>query len=175
MTAGRHSYRRNLPHYQSDFRTYFVTFVTLGGLVIPSPARDLALRHVLFDHRRRMSLYTAVIMPEHVHMVMAPLLSPDGFSFSLAEILQGIKGASARSINRLLGRRGALWLDESFDHELRNDDSLLQKCEYVAQNPVRRGLVDSPDKYPWLWRYWIDDEGAGYSARAARAGEPAPR
>ena len=34
---------------------------------------------------------------------------------------------------------------------LRNDESLSQKREYVRQNPVRRGLVSTPEDYRWLW------------------------
>ncbi|MGZ4809311.1 MAG: hypothetical protein ACXV7D_08265 [Thermoanaerobaculia bacterium] len=33
----------------------------------------------------------------------------------------------------------------------------MAKCEYVAQNAVRAGLVKRPEEYRWLWRWWIDD------------------
>ncbi|MBZ5573145.1 MAG: hypothetical protein LAO09_14840 [Acidobacteriia bacterium] len=71
--------------------------------------------------------------------------------FCLADILKGIKGASARNVNRLLGCSGAVWQEESFDHVVRSDGSLEQKIEYIRQNPVRRGLVKTPDEYQWLW------------------------
>ena len=41
--------------------------------------------------------------------------------------------------------------DEFFDHVLRSDESLKDKCEYIRQNPVRRGLVTRPEEYRWLW------------------------
>jgi len=69
----------------------------------------------------------------------------------LANVLKGIKGASARSINKALGRKGPVWQDESFDHELRRSESIVEKAEYIAMNPVRRGLVEKPEDYPWLW------------------------
>jgi hypothetical protein len=28
---------------------------------------------------------------------------------------------------------------------------LEEKLEYIRQNPVRRGLVGTPEDYPWLW------------------------
>jgi hypothetical protein len=34
---------------------------------------------------------------------------------------------------------------------LRSDESLKEKCEYIRQNPVRRGLVKRPEDYRWLW------------------------
>jgi hypothetical protein len=57
----------------------------------------------------------------------------------------------------MLGRRGAVWQDEAFDHIIRREDLLRDKVEYLCQNPVRKGLVRTPDEYPWLWREWVDD------------------
>jgi hypothetical protein len=34
---------------------------------------------------------------------------------------------------------------------LRSDESLKEKCEYIRQNPVRRGLVVRPEEYRWSW------------------------
>jgi len=90
-------------------------------------------------------------MPEHVHLLMTPLRDPQGNMFCLSEILRGIKGASARSVNQLLGGSGPLWQEESFDHVLRSEESFQQKIEYIRQNPVRRGLVKTPEEYRWLW------------------------
>ena len=149
MISGRRAYRRRLPHYQNDFRTYFVTFRTWNWLVLPPPARDVVLRHIagcpLYF------LHVAVVMPDHVHLIATPGSDRDGFSTSLHVILGRVKGASSREVNQLLGRGGALWQDESFDHQLRKDESLAQKCEYIRQNPVRKGLVTRPEDYPWLW------------------------
>jgi hypothetical protein len=44
-----------------------------------------------------------------------------------------------------------VWQDESFDHVLRGDESLRETMDYVCQNPVRKGLVDKPEDYKWLW------------------------
>jgi len=90
-------------------------------------------------------------MPEHVHLLMTPLRDPQGSMFCLSEILRGIKGASARSVNQLLGGSGPLWQEESFDHVPRSEESLQQMIEYIRQNPVRRGLVKTPEEYRWLW------------------------
>jgi len=149
MIIGRRAYRRHLPHYQSDFRTYFVTFVTRHRVVLPDAARDVVLRHVVecafYD------LHVTVVMPDHVHLIATPHCGSDGWCLPLREILRRIKGASSREVNLLLGRPGALWQAEFFDHELRRDESLAEKCDYVCRNPVRKGLVTRPEEYPWLW------------------------
>ena len=98
-------------------------------------------------------------MPDHVHLVFTQLRDEQGNIFGLAEIMNGIKGVSAHSVNKALKRRGPVWLYESFDRMLRTDESILQKVDYICQNPVRQGLVENVDDYPWLWREWI--EGAG--------------
>ncbi|HKB80903.1 MAG TPA: transposase [Thermoanaerobaculia bacterium] len=151
-----HFHRRNLPHIQHDFRSYFLTFVTFDRWVLPATARELTMGHILFDHGRCMALHVAVVMPDHVHLVLTPGMNAMGWSHPLATILKGIKGSSARSINRRLKRIGPVWQHESFDHELRRDEDLRRKCEYVCNNPVRKGLASSADEYPWIWREWVE-------------------
>ena len=95
-------------------------------------------------------------MPDHVHLILSPLLDTTENVFGLAEIMNGIKGASAHGINKALARKGHVWQDESFDHVLRSDESLRERVEYICQNPVRKRLVERVDDYPWLWREWIE-------------------
>jgi REP element-mobilizing transposase RayT len=85
-------------------------------------------------------------MPDHVHHIFRIL---DGSS--LSEVLQSIKGYSARSINALLDRKGPFWLGESFDHIIRHAQELEEKLSYVRENPVTRGLAATWRDYRWLW------------------------
>ena len=148
----RHFYRRNLPHIQKDTKAHFVSFSTHRRWQLPAIGRDIVLQCAIHDHERKIDLYIAVVMPEHVHMIFNPLVDGEHKQVrSLADILNGIKGASAHKVNKVLDRKGKLWQEESFDHVLRSSESLDQKVEYVRQNPVRRGLVSSPGEYPWLW------------------------
>ncbi len=72
--------------------------------------------------------------------------------YSLAEIMDAIKGASAHKVNKLLGCKGTVWQAESFDHVLRSSESLDAKIIYLLENPVRAGLVRDWVEYPWLWK-----------------------
>lgn len=103
-------------------------------------------------------MHGVVVMPDHVHMISTPSNDDKGNPFGLAEIMSGIKGASAHSINKALNRRGRVWQDESFDHILRSDESAYNKVMYICENPVRKGLVKEVDDYPWLWREWVEGE-----------------
>jgi putative transposase len=145
-------YRRHLPHYQNDFRTYFITFATLKRRILPPEVRDLVLRHIRHEHERRIFINIAVVMPDHVHIIGAPLWDTHGRTYAIWQITKGIKGSSARSVNRLLGSTGPLWQGESFDHQLRREESVMEKMEYVANNPVRAALVMVGEDYPWVWR-----------------------
>ena len=146
-------YRRNLPHLQRDKKPHFVTFVTKFRWTLPDTARDVALKSCLHDNQRKYELWAAVVMPDHVHMILTPLVDePRQEVTSLFQIMRAVKGASAHIINRQLGREGAVWQEESFDHVLRSSDSLDAKIEYVLQNPVRKGLVQEWPSYRWLWK-----------------------
>lgn len=145
-------YRRNLPHIQKLDAAHFVTFRTKKGLVLTPAARDLVLQHCFHDNGRLIELHAVVVMPNHVHLLFTPLRDKDGKSYPLAKIMNGIKGASAHSINNLLSRKGSVWLDESFDRVVRSSSDLGEKILYLIGNPLRAGLALHPDDYPWQWR-----------------------
>ncbi len=150
-TFRRYEYRRRLPHYQRDERPVFVTFRTRLAFDLSPKARTLTLQHCLHDNGRTIRIHAVVIMPDHVHLLFTAQRDTAGWTFALPEILSAIKGSSARSINRLGGRTGPVWQDESFDHVLRGDETLRKTVDYIGQNPVRKGLVDKPGDYEWLW------------------------
>ncbi|MFL6390376.1 MAG: transposase [Terriglobales bacterium] len=145
-----HFYRRNLPHIESLNATYFVTFRAWGVSYLPPTTRSIALKHCLFENGRRVELHACVIMPTHVHLLFTALENERGEPFSLAEIMKGIKGASARNINKRLGRRGQLWQDESFDRIMRAGE-FQDKLEYIIANPISAGLTSRPSEYQWVW------------------------
>ncbi|MCI0356511.1 MAG: transposase, partial [Acidobacteria bacterium] len=128
-----------------------MTLSTRRRWVLPGAARTVVLEHCLYEHRRRIELHAAVVMPEHVHLLFTPLLDAHSEAYSLSEIMSGIKGASAHGVNKLLGRRGPVWEEEFFDHVLRRSEKLDKKVIYIAENPVRAGLVKRPEDYLWLW------------------------
>ena len=90
-------------------------------------------------------------MPDHVHLLFKPLRDAGNWPYPLQKVLKMIKGTSARDINKLLETSGPVWEEESFDHVLRSQESLREKIEYIRMNPVRAGLVDTPENYKWLW------------------------
>ena len=117
------------------------------------------MRCILFAKNVRFDLHAAVVMPDHVHLLITPNRDNEGDTFPLSQILGGIKGAAAHAVNSALSRTGPVWQAESFDHVLRRDENKRATAEYICTNPMRAGLVEHEDDYSWLWREWI--EGAG--------------
>ena len=91
------------------------------------------------------------VMPNHVHLVCTPLRQEEGSYQPLARIMQSLKRYTARGANRLLGRRGAFWRSESYDHVVRDDAELARILRYVVENPAKVGLVESWDSWPWSY------------------------
>ena len=132
-------------------------------MILPFAARDLVFEHCLREGglrplasesvgaTPRIRLHAVVIMPDHLHLLLQPLRDRSGWPHPLVDILQCLKSTTAHRINKLLHTSGPVWEEESFDHVLRSDESLREKCEYIRQNPVKAGLVRRPEDYLWLW------------------------
>ncbi len=93
-------YRRNLPHFQAENKSLFITFATYQRWQLPETARAIVLKHCLHDHGKKLHMQGAVVMPEHAHLIFTPLQDGVGLPYGLAEIRSGINGASARHPRR---------------------------------------------------------------------------
>lgn len=91
------------------------------------------------------------IMPNHVHLVLKPFESSAEADYSLTKIMHNIKRNSARSANQVLGRTGAFWQHENYDHFARDDAELERIVNYVLYNPVKAGLAENWSQ--WKWSY----------------------
>ena len=91
-----------------------------------------SLRH--FDSQRYV-IDAFVVMPNHVHVLVKPMAR-----HSLTDILHSWKSFSAKEINRLLGRNGAVWQDETYDRIVRDFDELLRYRDYIGRNPDKPQL-----------------------------------
>ncbi len=139
--------RRHLPHLQNPGRTYFVTFRT-DNLQLTPEARDSVLAACTYWHGQKMNLHIAVVMPDHVHLLLTPYLLSSGTAVSLTEIIHSIKSYSANDINKIMQRTGAVWVDERWDRIMRSEKEFLETWEYIETNPDRANLGA---QYKWVW------------------------
>jgi putative transposase len=133
--------QRRLPHWTLAGSTYFVTF-RVNRTTLSQVERQIVVRHVCSGHRKFYNLAAAVVMPDHAHLIFMP----QG-GFTLSRILKGIKGVSAHQVNSYRGTRGSVWQDESWDRILRDAAEFEEKLQYMIDNPVKAGLVQSGEDY----------------------------
>ena len=87
-------------------------------------------------------------MPDHVRFFCAS----DVNAKPLSTFIASWKEWTSKSLKSQLLLTTAIWEAEFFDHVLRSAESYSEKCDYVRTNPVRVGLVEDPDSWPWQGR-----------------------
>jgi putative transposase len=114
------------------------------------PVANLVSSAIVVGDRQRhfYELCAWVVMPNHVHMLILPLVT-------VPILMRWLKGSTARGANRILDRTGQpFWQDESYDHYLRNCDRMDRTIAYIEENPVSAGLARSAEQWPWSSASW---------------------
>ncbi len=93
-------------------------------------------------------LHAFVVMPNHVHLLVTPLIP-------LPLLMKSLKGITAKRANQILGRtENSFWQEESYDHQVRNVGEFEKISSYIELNPVRAGLVAEAKEYRWSSAGW---------------------
>jgi putative transposase len=122
-------------------------------LASPTIATIVAKAIHYFDGQRY-DLLAFCVMPNHVHAVFTPKSDSSGQPYPVSRVLHSLKSYTAHQANRTLGREGAFWQHESYDHWARDDKEITRIIRYVCANPVRAGLVEHWQD--WQWTYVRD-------------------
>ena len=174
-------YRRNLPHFQPDGATRFITFRLHGTLPLPcgrdgrafviadrelerttlgpdwlkEPPIATCVTQIIIDGDRVRSLYDLiafVVMPNHVHL----LVEPKG---PARKITQYIKGVSAKQANELLGRTGKpFWQRESYDRWVRSSQERKKIIRYIEFNPVKADVASERQAFRYSSAFQLPTE-----------------
>jgi len=67
----------------------------------------------------------------------------------ISYIIKRIKGGSAKLINEYLKNEGIFWQKTFYDFPVYSEKKLVQKINYIHNNPVAAGLVKNCEDYPW--------------------------
>lgn len=113
---------------------------------------------LLFSDGERYRLLEWCIMPNHVHVLVEIF---EGWP--LGRLVNIWKSLGARKINKLLGREGELWSLDYFDRYIRDQEHFEDARAYVRMNPVKAGLVQSPEDFRWS-SAWKSGDGQSISA-----------
>jgi len=128
---------------------------------------QIVVESIEFRDGTLFDLYAYCIMPNHVHLVFQ-LPEKDercrgnagrgklvenscSSSHPVTDIIGSLKKHTALEANRKLGRHGALWKGESYDHVVRDGEELERILWYVILNPVKARQVKSWTD--WKWTY----------------------
>jgi putative transposase len=122
----------------------FLDQAAAGPLYLADPAcAKIAEDAIIFGTDERYQLFAWCVMANHIHVLLTPI-------WELSKAMQGLKGYTAREINKLQRRSGrTFWQDESYDHWVRDEEELLRIIHYVEQNPVKAGLCADAKDWPW--------------------------
>ena len=128
-------------------------------------ARDCFLR--IFEQTRQKYRFVVVgyvLMPEHIHLLItAPEVGTP------STVMQVLKQRTAHALlpkrkrrdprqRRLFGDepRRAFWQARFYDFNVWSTKKRVEKLNYMHQNPVKRGLVESPELWSWRsCRYYL--------------------
>ena len=80
-----------------------------------------------------------LLMPDHLHAIIALPRAP-----GLKTLVTNWKKYVARNF-------GVDWQRDFFDHRLRDHEQLVEKVEYIRMNPVRKGLSQRAEDWPWVY------------------------
>ena len=86
-----------------------------------------------------------IVMPDHVHF----FARAHADAKPLSVFMRDWKKWTAKKISTATGTPAPLWQPEYFDHVLRSPRSYSEKWDYVRANPVRAGLVATPEAWPF--------------------------
>ena len=140
--------RKYLPHQLPsnliggpEDEVYFITICCLprgvNQLAIPSIWDSIVETIQLREEKGDIAARLFLAMPDHLHGL---------FSFpgkrSMEGMITNIKGWLAK-------QHGIAWQRGFFDHRLRGWESAAEKARYIRENPVRAGLVERYDQWPF--------------------------
>lgn len=131
--------RLNLSGYPS-----FITTKTINNYPFFSDCTNAEslVSSILFGCRNNwFDLVAFVVMPDHLHLITIPK------GKNISQIMHSIKSYSGKEINKETQRVGPVWQSSFRDFTLRSEKLVIEKIDYIHNNPVRKSLVSDPKDY----------------------------
>ena len=94
------------------------------------------------EERELWFVYAVVVMPDHLHLLASPMQDRD-------QEVGDLSGALKRWTNGAASDGKWEWQSGCFDRLLRREENTDEKWEYMRENPVRAGLVERWEEWPW--------------------------
>jgi putative transposase len=134
----------------SSERVFFATTKTsMARRILQSERNATLLIEVLRSNvgAGRFQLHDFVIMPDHLHLLMT--IPSD---MTIEKAMQLVKGGFSYRLRKEYGVQGEVWQRGFSEVRVNDRQSWLRYREYIGQNPVKAGLVDYAEQYPYIGR-----------------------
>ena len=95
---------------------------------------------------RKFRLDDFVIMPNHIHLLIT--VGPD---MTIEKAMQLIKGGFSYRLKKEYGYLGEVWQGGFSEVRVETQGSFSRHRAYIAANPVRAGLVDAAEDFPYCY------------------------
>jgi putative transposase len=130
-------------------RVFFATTKTsLGQRLLQSERNAMLLVDVLRSNvaAGKFELNEFVIMPDHLHLLIT--LPVD---MTIEKAMQLIKGGFSYRLKKEFGYQGEIWQRGFSEVRIADAQSFMQHREYIVQNPLKAGLVEIAEQYPYSY------------------------
>lgn len=97
-----------------------------------------------YAHLTRCNVHAYVLMENHVHLLITPETDA-----SLGSLMKHLGQRYVQYVNRKYHRSGTLWEGRFRSGIIQEGRYLIACYRYIESNPVRSGLRQRPDEYPW--------------------------
>ena len=143
----------------SPARIFFATTKTSMGRNLLQSERNAGLlidvlRSLVAEHK--FQLHDFVIMPDHVHLLFG--VESD---MTVEKAMQLVKGRFSYRLKKEYGYEGEVWQRGFSEVRITDGQSFLQHREYIVQNPVKAGLVETAEQYPYSYTYLAKQKAQG--------------
>ena len=95
---------------------------------------------------RAFKLHDFVVMPDHLHL----LLTVED-EMTVEKAMQLVKGRFSFRLGKEFGFKGEVWQRGFSEVQVLGEESFAKHRIYITNNPVRAGLVDAAEKYPYCF------------------------
>jgi putative transposase len=130
---------------QTD-RIFFVTATLIEGAPDYTADEFPILLDAFVESRMHLGFLICgyVLMPDHWHALLWPS-SP----LTISRVLKDIRTRCTKSLNQIRRTKGTTGQDQFWDRFVRNRKEYNDRMEYMHLNPVRAGLVERAEDWPW--------------------------
>jgi len=142
---------------------YFLTLTVIEWINIFTTRKyfEILVNSLKFCQKQGLKIHGYVLMTNHIHLLVSAIKKP------LASLIQSFKRYTTKEIKKALeqdkrryilkliensfskkkGSSFQIWQTSNYPELIKTDRFLLQKLEYIHNNPVKAGYVLKPEDY----------------------------